>query len=96
MKNQNKKYLNASYLINQVKKCTEINVLTDEIIHKFIQNIVTHKKANNCSIYGNKKGSSTTKSLIWSQPKLFYYFCKELIASFNCLDNSSHSASDTV
>jgi len=96
MKNQNKKYLNASYLINQVKKCTEINVLTDEMIHKFIKNIFTHQITINCSIYENKKGSFSTKSLIWSQPKLFYYFCKELIASFNCLDNSSHSASDTV
>ena len=34
---ENEKYLNASYLINSVKKYTEINELTDEIVQEFIQ-----------------------------------------------------------
>ena len=41
---ENKKYLNASYLINLVKKYTEINELTDEIIHEFVQKVVVHHK----------------------------------------------------
>ena len=39
-----KKYLNASYLINLVKKYTEINELTDEIVQEFIQKVVIHHK----------------------------------------------------
>ena len=42
--NEKEKYLNASYLINIVKKYTEINELTDEIVHEFIQKIVVHHK----------------------------------------------------
>ena len=42
--NEKEKYLNASYLINIVKKYTEINELTDEIVHEFIQKIVIHHK----------------------------------------------------
>lgn len=41
---ENEKYLNASYLINLVKKYTEINELTDEIVQEFIQKIVVHHK----------------------------------------------------
>ena len=42
--NEKEKYLNASYLINIVKKYTEINELTDEIVQEFIQKIVIHHK----------------------------------------------------
>ena len=42
--NEKEKYLNDSYLIKLVKKYTEINKLTDEIVQKFIQKIVIHHK----------------------------------------------------
>ena len=42
--NEKEKYLNASYLINLVKKYTEINEITDEIVQEFIQKIVVHHK----------------------------------------------------
>ena len=41
---ENEKYLNASYLMNLVKKYTEINELTNEIVQEFIQKIVVHHK----------------------------------------------------
>lgn len=42
--NEKEKYFNASYLIKLVKKYTEINELTNEIIQEFIQKIVIHHK----------------------------------------------------
>ena len=41
---EKEKYLNASYLINLVKKYTEINELSAEIVQEFIQKIVIHQK----------------------------------------------------
>lgn len=41
---ENEKYLNASYLINLVKKYTEINELMNEIVQEFIQKVVVHHK----------------------------------------------------
>ena len=41
---QKGKYLNTSYLINVVKKYTEINELTDEILHEFVKKVVVHHK----------------------------------------------------